>query len=393
MAKTVVNDVDIKDQILSGVNQLADAVKTTLGPKGRNSVIERQMKMPLITNDGATTAKEIELKGAGENIGAQLIKEVSSKTNDLAGDGTTTATVLAQCIIQEGFRNIAAGANPVELKKGILGAAQLTVKAISKLSRPIETKEAIAQVATISSDDPEIGSMIAEAMAVTGQDGVITVEEGKTLETTLEVIEGMQFERGYLHPAMANPETLVAELENPYILITDRKITNAHDLLPIFEQVVPTGRSLLIIADGLEGEAFSMTVLNKMRGVLNVVAVMAPAYGDGRKARLEDLAIMTGAAYICEQLGHTLREVTLDMLGSADLVKVEKQNTMIVGGHGDPEQIRVRRENLRKLTEKNKYDFDKKTVDGTFSKTFLRCCSCSCGRSNRTGNVRTQNAN
>lgn len=369
MPKNVIYNTEIRNSMLTGVNQLADAVKTTLGPKGRNAVIEQPHMTPLITNDGVSIAKEIDPKDHAQRMGSLLIREVASKTNDMAGDGTTTATVLAQSIIQEGIRNITAGANPVELKKGILRAARLSISAIQKLAKPVETKEAIAQVASISSADPKIGELIAEAMDKIGVDGVVTVNESKTMETTMEIVESMQFDRGYLSPEMiTNPEDSSAILENPYILLTDRKITNPLDLVPILEKVNEQGRPLLIVATAVEGTALGMLVINKVRGIMNVVAVNAPAYGDNRKARLEDLAALTGGTVVSEEMGHTLPATTLEMLGTADSVKVTKDDTFIFGRHGDPEAIAFRINNIKQLQKTAKYEYDIKQLEDRLGK-------------------------
>ena len=333
MAKDIFYGEDARRKLQAGVDKLADTVKITLGPKGRNVLINKSFGSPLITNDGVTIAREIELEDATENMGAQVVKEVASKTNDVAGDGTTTATLLAQIIVKEGFKNVAAGANPMELKKGIQGAVDVAVEEISKIAKPVETKESIAQVAAVSAADPQIGDLIAEAMEKVGKDGVITVEESKSLGTTLEVVEGMQFDRGYLSAYMvSDTEKMEAVMENPLILITDKKVTNIQDLVPLLEQVMKQGRKLLIIAEDVEGEALATLVVNKLRGVLDVVAVKAPGYGERRKAMLEDIAILTGGTVIASDLGYELKEVTLDMLGTAATVKVDKENTVIVAG-------------------------------------------------------------
>lgn len=369
MAKNVLYHTEIRNSMLNGVNQLADAVKTTLGPKGRNSVIEKSYDTPLITNDGVSIAKEIEPKDHAERMGTMLIREVASKTNDLAGDGTTTATVLAQAIIQEGIRNITAGANPVELRKGIARAALTAISAIKKAAKPVETKEAIASVASISSADSEIGELIAAAMDKIGPDGVITVNESKTMETTLEIAESIDFERGYLAQEMiTNPEDMSAVLDNPYILITDRKITNPMDLVPILEKVNEQGRALLIVATAVEGTALGMLVINKARGIMKVAAVNAPAYGDNRKARLEDLAILTGGTVIAEDMGLTIPEATLEMLGTADSVKITKENTYIFGKHGNPEAIALRAKQIKAHMKDAKYEYDIKQFNERLGK-------------------------
>lgn len=364
MPREIVYNENIRRKIQSGVDQLANTVKITLGPKGRNVLIQRPGQSPLVTNDGATIAKEIELEDYFENMGAKIIKEVAAKTNEVAGDGTTTATVLAQFIIHEGFKNIASGANPMEIKKGIQGATQLAAAAIRKLADPVKTREAIAQVAAVSAEDAEIGEMIAQAMEKAGMDGFITVDESGSRDTTLIVKAGMQFERGYLSPEMVTDKAkMIAELDNPYILITDRKISNPQELVPLLDQVAEQGRSLLIIAESVEGTALSMLVMNMKKGVLNVVAVHPPAYGAGRKARMDDLAFLTGSTFITEDMGYVLKETTLNMLGSASSVRVEKQNTVIVGGAGDKETVATRIRNLRILIEKAEYDFDRKQLE------------------------------
>ena len=362
MAKEINYGKDARDGLERGIDKLADAVKVTLGPKGRNVVIDKSYGAPTITNDGVTIAQEIELEDRFENMGAQLVKEVATKTNDVAGDGTTTATVLAQAIIKEGLKNLAAGANPVVLQKGLKKATDLTVDYIKENSRDVEDKQAIENVGTISSADPEIGKFIADAMEKVGNDGVITVEESRTTETYLDVVEGMQFDRGYLSPYMASDnEKMVAELEDPYILITDKKISNIQDLLPILEQLVQEGRPLLLMAEDVEGEALTTLVLNKLRGTLNVVAVKAPGYGDRRKAMLEDIAILTGATVISEDLNMDLKEAQLDMLGTAKKVKVDKDNTTIVEGRGDKNTLEERVNLLRQQIagEESQYETEK----------------------------------
>ncbi|MBR5489561.1 MAG: chaperonin GroEL, partial [Firmicutes bacterium] len=336
MAKEIFYGEDARRKLQAGVDQLANTVKITLGPKGRNVLINKTFGSPLITNDGVTIAKEIELEDAVENMGAQVVKEVASKTNDVAGDGTTTATLLAQIIIREGFKNVAAGANPMELKKGIQGAVAVAVEEIGKIAQQVEKKEEIAQVASVSAADPAVGDLIAEAMEKVGRDGVITVEESKSLGTTLDVVEGMQFDRGYLSPYMVtDTEKMVANIESPLILVTDKKVTNIQELIPILEQVMKMGRKLLVIAEDVEGEALATLVVNKLRGVVDVVAVKAPGYGERRKAMLEDIAVLTGATVLSSDLGYELKEATLDMLGSAASVKVDKETTVIVGGAGN----------------------------------------------------------
>ena len=369
MPKEIANSADVRKRMMAGVDQLADTVKCTLGPKGRNVVLERKGIRPLITNDGATIAKEMTFEDHVENMGAQLIREVSAKTNDTAGDGTTTATVLAQCMIHEGYRNMAAGANPVELKKGIQGAALLSAKAIKKMARSVETREEIAQVATISSGDSEIGAMVADALERVGVDGTITVEEGTGFTTELKVSDGLQIEKGFVSNKMVtDPEKEVADLEHPYILITDQKIGNANDILPILQEVAQQGRSLLIIADSVEGEALALLVVNMMRGVLKAVAIQPPVYGDYRRARLEDIAIATGATFITGELGHNIREATMDMLGTAKSAHVERSETVIVGGNGDKNAIAERIASLKVQIEKTELVFDKKKLKERLSK-------------------------
>lgn len=363
MAKEFKYGEEARRALESGVNTLADAVKITLGPKGRNVVLDKKFGAPLITNDGVTIAKEIELPDAFQNMGAQLIKEVSVKTNDIAGDGTTTAALLAQAIIREGMKNVAAGANPMILKKGIALATEVTVEELKKISKPIESKNAIAQVASVSAGDEEIGQLISDAMEKVGNDGVITVDEGKGLKTELTVVEGMQFDRGYASPyMMTNPDKMEAELDNPAVLITDKKISNIQDLIPLLEQVVKTGTKLFIIAEDIEGEALTTLVLNKLKGVLNCVAVKAPGFGDRRKAMLEDIAILTGATVISSELGYELKSADLSMLGSAKTVKVDKDNTIIVGGAGDSEVIKARIASIKKQAAETTSDYDKEKL-------------------------------
>lgn len=338
--KKIKEGIEARKALENGVNTLANTVKITLGPKGRNVVLGKKFASPLITNDGVTIAKEIELEDPFENMGAELIKEVSVKTNDVAGDGTTTAAVLAQAIIREGMKNFAAGANPIILKKGIFKAVEEAVKELKKFSKPVENSKAISQVASISAGDEEVGALIAKAMEKVGSDGVITVEEAQTMQTELNVVEGMQFDRGYLSPYMStNTEKMVAELDNPYILITDKKIANIQEILPLLEQIVKMGAKLLIIADDVEGEALTTLILNKLRGTFNCVAVKAPSFGEKRKAMLEDIAILTGGTVISEELGLELKATSLDMLGRAKMVKVDKDNTTIVEGAGDAQEI------------------------------------------------------
>ena len=365
MAKEINYGEEVRAKLLSGVDQLANTVKITLGPKGRNVLIEKQFGSPLITNDGVTIAREIILEDPVENMGAQVVKEVASKTNDVAGDGTTTATLLAQSIIREGFKNVAAGANPMIIKKGIQGAAAVAVENINKIAIPVESKEAIAQVASISAADDIIGELISDAMEQVGKDGVITVEESKTMGTTLEVVEGMQFERGYLSPYMVtDPEKMEAVYENPLILLTSYKISNIQELLPLLEQVAKAGRKLYIVCEDLDGEALATIVLNKLRGTFDCVAVKAPGFGARRKEMMEDLAILTGGTVISAELGYDLKETTLDMLGTASSVKVDKENSVIVGGGGDQNEIIERINSLRTQAEKTNSDFDReKTLE------------------------------
>ena len=369
MAKEIFYGEDARRKLQSGVDQLANTVKITLGPKGRNVLINKSFGSPLITNDGVTIAKEIELEDAVENMGAQIVKEVASKTNDVAGDGTTTATLLTQIIIKEGFKNVAAGANPMELKKGIQGAVDVAVEEIGKIAKPVETKESIAQVAAVSAADEKIGELIAEAMEKVGKDGVITVEESKSLGTTLEVVEGMQFDRGYLSAYMvSDTEKMEANIENPLILITDKKITNIQELVPILEQIMQQGRKLLIIAEDVEGDALANLVVNKLRGVIDVVAVKAPGYGERRKAMLEDIAILTGGTVIASDLGYELKEVTVDMLGNASTVKVDKDNTVIVGGSGDKAEVKARVNSIKSQIAETTSEFDKEKLQERLAK-------------------------
>ncbi|MCI8348826.1 MAG: chaperonin GroEL [Firmicutes bacterium] len=369
MAKEIYYGEEARRKLQSGVDQLADTVKITLGPKGRNVLINKTFGSPLITNDGVTIAKEIELEDSVENMGAQVVKEVASKTNDVAGDGTTTATLLAQIIIKEGFKNVAAGANPMELKKGIQGAVDVAVEEIGRLAKPVETKDSIAQVAAVSAADEKIGELIAEAMEKVGKDGVITVEESKSMGTTLEVVEGMQFDRGYLSAYMvSDTEKMEAVMENPLILITDKKISNIQDLVPILEKVMQQGRRLLVIAEDIEGDALANLVVNKLRGVIDVVAVKAPAFGDRRKAMLEDIAILTGGTVIASDLGYELKEVTVDMLGTAATVKVDKENTVIVSGAGSKEDVQARIGSIKALIEESTSEFDKEKLQERLAK-------------------------
>ncbi len=369
MAKQIKYGEDARKELEKGVNVLADTVKITLGPKGRNVVLDKKYGTPLITNDGVTIAKEIDLKDPFENMGAQLIKEVSVKTNDVAGDGTTTACVLAQAIIREGLKNFTAGANPIILKKGIQKAIETATAELKKISKEVSTSKEIAQVASISAGDDEIGSLIAKAMEKVGADGVISVEEAKTMKTELSVVEGMQFDRGYLSPYMStNMEKMVAELENPYILITDKKISTIQDILPLLEQIVKVGGKLLIIADDIEGEALATLVLNKLRGTFICVAVKAPAFGDKRKALLEDIAIVTGGKVISEELGLDLKQTDLSMLGRARFVKVDKDNTTVVDGAGEKNDIADRIKSIRAQLETVTSDYDKEKLEERLAK-------------------------
>jgi chaperonin GroEL len=363
MAKIIKFDEDARRSMERGVNALADTVKVTLGPKGRNVVLNKSFGSPQITNDGVTIAREIELSDPFENMGAQLVKEVATKTNDVAGDGTTTATLLAQAIIREGLKNVAAGANPMILKKGIEKAVAKAVEELKNITKTVETSEEIAQIASISAGDEEIGKLISQAMDDVGKDGVITVEESKTMDTELVVVEGMQFDRGYLSAYMVtNTEKMEAVLEEPYILITDKKITNIQDVLPVLEQIVQTGKSLVIIAEDVEGEALATLVVNKLRGTFNCVAVKAPGFGDRRKEMLRDIAILTGGQVISEELGLDLKETTLDMLGNAGTVKIDKENTVIVNGAGSKEDIDERAKQIRAQHDESTSEFDKEKL-------------------------------
>ncbi|KXB67663.1 chaperonin GroL [Parvimonas sp. KA00067] len=362
MAKEIKFNEDARKGMEAGINKLSNAVKVTLGPKGRNVVLDKKFGAPLITNDGVTIAREIELEDPYENMGAQLVKEVATKTNDVAGDGTTTATLLAQAIIREGLKNVAAGANPMIIQKGIKKAVEKAVEGIKEFSKPVETKESIAQVASISAADEEVGKLISDAMEKVGKDGVITVEESRSMGTTLEVVEGMQFDRGYVSPYMVtNTEKMEAELEDPYILITDKKISNIQEVLPVLEQIVQQGKPLLIIADDVEGEAMATLVVNKLRGTFNCVAVKAPAFGDRRKDMLQDIAILTGGTVISEDLGYELKETSIEMLGRARRVTVGKELTVIVNGAGEQKAIEERVALIRNQIEisDSEYDRDK----------------------------------
>lgn len=369
MAKEIKYGAVARAALESGVNQLADTVRVTLGPKGRNVVLDKSYGAPLITNDGVTIAKEIELEDAFENMGAQLVKEVATKTNDVAGDGTTTATVLAQAMINEGIKNLAAGANPIILRKGMKKATDVAIEAISKMSSSLTGRDQIARVAAISAGDDLVGEMIADAMEKVSNDGVITIEESKTMLTELDLVEGMQFDRGYVSAYMATDmDKMVAELENPYILITDKKISNIQDILPVLEQIVQSGARLLIIAEDVEGEALTTLVLNKLRGTFSVVAVKAPGYGDRRKAMLEDIAILTGGTVITEELGLDLKETTIEQLGRAKSVRVEKENTIIVDGEGGKEAISSRIAQIKLQIDETTSDFDKEKLQERLAK-------------------------
>ena len=369
MAKEIKYGVEARKALESGVNQLADTVRVTLGPKGRNVVLAKSYGAPLITNDGVTIAKDIELDDAFENMGAQLVKEVATKTNDVAGDGTTTATVLAQAMINAGMKNLAAGANPIILRKGMKKACDTAVDAISNMSQTINGKEQIARVASISAGDETVGTMVADAMEKVSNNGVITIEESKTMKTELDLVEGMQFDRGYISAYMSTDmEKMVAELDNPYILITDKKISNIQDILPILEQIVQSGSKLLIIAEDVEGEALTTLILNKLRGTFQVVAVKAPGYGDRRKAMLEDIAILTGGTVISEELGLDLKETTMQDLGRAKSVRVEKENTIIVDGAGAADAIEGRVNQLKREIEETTSEFDKEKLQERLAK-------------------------
>jgi chaperonin GroEL len=369
MAKKILFAEDARHALEKGVNTLADAVKITLGPKGRNVVLEKKYGSPTITNDGVTIAKEIELEDPFENMGAQLAKEVATKTNDIAGDGTTTATLLAQAMVREGLKNVAAGANPMILKRGIEKAVGLVVEEIKKVSQPVDKKEAITQVAAISAADDEIGKLIADAMEKVGKDGVITVEESKTMGTNLEVVEGMLFDKGYVSPYMiTDPERMEAVFDEPYILLTDKKINLIKDLLPVLEKVIQRGRPLLMIAEDVEGEALATLVVNKLRGTLNIVAVKAPGFGDRRKAMLSDIAIVTGGQVISEEVGSSLENTTIDMLGQAHQIKVTKDETTIIGGKGNAQEIKNRINQLKVQIEDTSSDYDREKLQERLAK-------------------------
>ncbi|MDE6701710.1 MAG: chaperonin GroEL [Acetatifactor sp.] len=369
MAKEIKYGAEARAALESGVNQLADTVRVTLGPKGRNVVLDKSFGAPLITNDGVTIAKEIELEDAFENMGAQLVKEVATKTNDVAGDGTTTATVLAQAMINAGMKNLAAGANPIIIRKGMKKATDCAVEAISKMSQKVNGKEHIARVAAISAGDEEVGQLVADAMEKVSGDGVITIEESKTMQTELDLVEGMQFDRGYISAYMATDmDKMEATLENPLILITDKKISNIQEILPILEQIVQSGNKLLIIAEDVEGEALTTLIVNKLRGTFNVVAVKAPGYGDRRKAMLEDIAILTGGTVISSELGYELKDATMDMLGRAKSVKVQKENTVIVDGNGEKDAISARINQIKNQIDETTSEFDKEKLQERLAK-------------------------
>ena len=368
MAKELYYGEDSRRKLLAGVDKLADTVKITLGPKGRNVLIERSYGSPLITNDGVTIAREIELEDQVENMGAQLVKEVATKTNDVAGDGTTTATLLTQSIVREGFKNVTAGANPMILKRGIAGATEAAVANLKKAAKTVDDKASIAQVASVSANDKEIGELIAEAMEKVGKDGVITVEESKTLGTSLDVVEGMQFDRGYLSPYMANNEKMEAVMNKPFILLTDKKLSNIQEIIPLLEGIMKAGRSLLIVAEDVDGEALATLVLNKLRGTLDVVAVKAPGFGDRRKAMMEDIAVLTGGVVISEELGYELKEATIDMLGQAETIKVNKDNTVIVGGAGNKDELDARIAQIKASIEETTSDFDREKLQERLAK-------------------------
>ena len=369
MAKEIKYGVEARKALEAGVNQLADTVRVTLGPKGRNVVLDKSFGAPLITNDGVTIAKDIELEDAFENMGAQIVKEVATKTNDVAGDGTTTATVLAQAMINAGMKNLAAGANPIILRKGMKKATSTAVEAIEKMSEQVGGKEQIAKVASISAADEEVGQLVADAMEKVSQDGVITIEESKTMKTELDLVEGMQFDRGYISAYMATDmEKMVAELDDPYILITDKKIANIQEILPLLEQIVQSGSKLLIIAEDIEGEALTTLIVNKLRGTFSVVGVKAPGYGDRRKAMLEDIAILTGGTVVSEEVGIELKDATIDMLGRAKSVKVEKENTVIVDGAGDKDAIKARVGQIKSQIEETTSEFDKEKLQERLAK-------------------------
>ena len=369
MAKEIKFGTEARKALEAGVNQLADTVSVTLGPKGRNVVLDKSYGAPLITNDGVTIAKEIELPDEFENMGAQLVKEAATKTNDVAGDGTTTATVLAQAMINEGMKNLAAGANPIILRKGMKKATECAVKAISKMSSPVKGKDHVQRIAAISAGDDEVGTLVADAMEKVSKDGVITVEESKTMKTELDLVEGMQFDRGYVSAYMCTDmDKMEAVLDNPYILITEKKLSNIQDILPLLEQIVQQGARLLIIAEDVEGEALTTLVINKLRGTFNVVAVKAPGYGDRRKEMLQDIAVLTGGQVISSEVGLELKDATLEQLGRAKSVKVQKENTIIVDGEGDSEAIKSRVAQIRSQIEETTSDFDREKLQERLAK-------------------------
>jgi chaperonin GroEL len=369
MAKQIIYGEEARRKLEKGVNSLADTVKITLGPKGRNVVLDKKFGSPQIINDGVTIAKEIELEDAFENMGAQLVKEVATKTNDIAGDGTTTATVLAQAIIREGMKNVAAGANPMQIRRGINKASDAAVESLKTLSKPIESKTAIAQVGAVSADEVEIGQLIADAMEKVGNEGVITVEESKTMRTELKIVEGMQFDRGYASAYMVtDSDKMEAVLDNPFILITEKKVSNIQEILPVLEQVVQSGKPLLIIAEDVEGEALATLVVNKLRGTFNCVAVKAPGFGDRRKAMLQDIAVLTGGQVISDELGMDIKEATLDMLGRAHQVKVDKDNTVIVEGAGSANDIKARVSSIKAQIEETTSDYDREKLQERLAK-------------------------
>ena len=369
MAKEIKYGIEARKALEEGVNKLANTVRVTIGPKGRNVVLDKSYGAPLITNDGVTIAKDIELEDAFENMGAQLVKEVATKTNDVAGDGTTTATVLAQAMVNAGMKNLAAGANPIILRKGMKKATDCAVEAIAHMSEKVTGKDQIAKVASISAGDEEVGQMVADAMEKVSNDGVITIEESKTMKTELDLVEGMQFDRGYISAYMATDmDNMEANLDNPYILITDKKISNIQEILPVLEQIVQSGAKLLIIAEDVEGEALTTLIVNKLRGTFNVVAVKAPGYGDRRKEMLKDIAILTGGQVISEELGLELKDTTMDMLGRAKSVKVQKENTVIVDGEGAKEDIEARVAQIRAQLEETTSDFDKEKLQERLAK-------------------------
>ncbi len=369
MAKEIKYGVEAREALERGVDKLANAVRVTLGPKGRNVVLEKSYGSPIITNDGVTIAKEIELEDGFENMGAQLIKEVASRTNDVAGDGTTTATVLAQAMVHEGMINLAAGANPIILKKGMQKATDAAVAALKDMSKPVNGKEQIARVAAVSSGDDEVGNLVADAMEKVSKDGVITIEESKTMQTELDLVEGMEFDRGYISAYMCTDmEKMEAKLDDPYVLIVNKKISNIQDLLPVLEQIVKTGSQLLIIAEDIEGEALTTLIVNKLRGTFNVVAVKAPGYGDRRKDMLQDIAILTGGTVVSDELGIELKDVTIDQLGRAKSVKVTKDNTTIVDGEGNKDDIAARVAQLKGQIAETKSDFDREKLQERLAK-------------------------